>query len=457
MVRRRQAWTDFSAPVAALGSGPQREGRAPAWPFSFRQAFGLGEARPSLRRVGLALACVWVTAAGAAEPPAPFLPPLTGEVSGDFRSLEFPGAPKLHWKVALRTGTAGQRVADLTVEGPGARLAVKAQLDVAANGTWELAAADIGLPEFVAAFAPTLAPSLAGVTFTGHLVLTGAGVVEHGDWRGRVHFELRDGAVRDDANGWAVGGLTLRGDLGQLPGLASDGPVFLAFREAKGAGVAARDGEIEFQFDAAQSVSVRRATCVLLDGRVALAPFTVNPAQPEIRTTVEFTDLELTRIANLLPPVLTDAQGRVSGRMAMTWTPAGGWQPGQGRLQIKSGEWASLKLSPQAGFLTSHVPKQLALLPSWLGPLARAFSPVNPAYETLRAIEMGETRLEVHTLEVGLQPEGDPNGRTARVVVIGRPATGEVVESVRFEINVVGPLADVVRMGWEGRINAHTR
>jgi hypothetical protein len=143
--------------------------------------------------------------------------------------------------------------------------------------------------------------------------------------------------------------------------------------------------------------------------------------------------------------------------MAVSWSAAAGVTAGDGRLQIAPGEVASLRLSVAPGFLTSKVPRRLALLPAWLGPIARAFSPENPAYETLRAIETGEMRLELNSLDVGLQPEGDPAGRTARVILTARPAKTDVVESVRFEINVAGPLADVVRMGLEGRVNIHSR
>ena len=86
------------------------------------------------------------------------------------------------------------------------------------------------------------------------------------------------------------------------------------------------------------------------------------------------------------------------------------------------------------------------------------FAPVNPAYAILRSIEMGERALDLTTLDLDLHPDGDPSGRTARVVVMTRPAgKPSEVGSVRFELNVSGPLADFVRLLAERRVNIRLR
>jgi hypothetical protein len=100
--------------------------------------------------------------------------------------------------------------------------------------------------------------------------------------------------------------------------------------------------------------------------------------------------------------------------------------------------------------LSAGVPERFALLPAWLGPLARWAAPLNPGYADLVAIELGRTALKVDSLEVRLTPEGDPQGQSARVLIQARPALdGTSVGPVGFEIGVKGPLAYVLRLGAE--------
>lgn len=409
---------------------------------------------PAWLRWGLLLALVATASAAEWQ-----LPPIDGELSGDFAPLKYPGAPALHWKLNLsRVAGSGERTAELNVAGEGTTLRAEARVNPAGAGTWRLVGAELDAARWFSVLAPMFGPGLGGLAAEGRVALSGEGTIRAGEFQGRAHVEWRDGGLRDAANGWVIEGIALRGDLGRVwPAPVGDGPFVLTFREASVAGVIARDGVVEFTTDFSHTAQLVRATCALLDGRVEIAPFALQFAKPQILGDVQFTGLDLGRISALLPPVLADARGRVGGRVALKWSAAAGLTAGNGRLQIAPGEAASLRLAMTPGFLTSSVPRRLALLPAWLGPIARAFSPENPAYETLRAIEMGEMRLEVNSLDVGLQPEGDPAGRTARVVVTARPAKNDVVESVRFEINVAGPLTDVVRMGLEGRVNMHAR
>lgn len=390
---------------------------------------------------------------------APALPPLSGELGGDLTPLLIPGLPALHWKVSLREGTVpGERRAELTTEGPGLRARAEVHLTALGEGRWRLLEGQLDAARWFALLAPKFFPALTGAVVTGELAVTGEGTLHEGKFPGRVQIELQDGAIHDAANSWTVAGISWRGTLRQIPTLATDGPFKLTFREATIAGIALHDGAIELSIDANENIHVARATAAMLDGHVEVAPFDFPLAKPEMKSDVHFTAIEIKRLAAFLPPVLADATGKVSGRMAVGWSAAAGLSPGTGRLQIDPGAAASLRLAPKPGFLTSRVPQRLALLPKSLGPLARMFSPINPAYETLRAIEMGEMRLEVDSLDVGLRPDGDPSGRTARVVLTARPAAkATAVESVRFEVNVSGPLADLLRLGLEGKIQVHAR
>ncbi len=406
-----------------------------------------------LHRAAIAMCPVILAGWAVTWAAADTLPPLTGELSGGIALLKLPGAPTLDWKLVLREGGESvERIADLVLSAPGVSLQGEARLQALDRGTWRLAESRVDVGPWFAIITRSLDLDAADWSAEGALRVTGAGEIRPDAIAGRLQFELHDGTLRNSTHGWSVEGIAMRGALGLPPGIASDGPMLVRFREAAGFGLTARDGEIEFSLDRDGRVHVARAASQLMEGRVALAPFEFRLGQPA-STEVRFDGVQLGQLAGVLPPVLASAEGRVTGAMTLSWSAADGVRPGAGRLQIDPGQSASLRLAPAPGFLTSRVPRKLTLLPAWLGPLARAFSPENPAYETLRAIEMGKMRLEVQSLEIGLRPEGDAAGRTARVVVQARPARGDVVDSVRFEVNVSGPLVDVLRLGLEGKVN----
>ena len=408
---------------------------------------------PPLRRC-----CPWLAALAlgvAARAAEPMLPPLSGELAGEVTPLMIPGLPPLRWEAKLRQGaTVAERIVELSGKGEGIRARLELRLTALGEGTWRLVESEIDAAQWFARLAPKFFPTLGHLSVAGTLALTGEGTLHEGKIAGRAQLELQNGSVQDAAKNWSVKGIALRGTLRQLPTLMTEGPVKVTFTEATLAGLIARDGALELGFGANDTVQVARATAAMLDGHVEVTPFAFPLAKPVVQTDVHFRAIEIERLAALLPPVLADATGKISGRIALSWSAQDGLSPGSGRLQIDSGEAAILRLSPQPGFFTKRVPARLTLLPKSMGALSRMFSPVNPAYETLRAIEMGEMKLEVNSLDVGLRPEGDPSGRTARVVLTARPAAeGTAVKSVRFEINVAGPLADLVRLGLQGKID----
>lgn len=398
------------------------------------------------------IGCLTGALASAAEPP---LPPLAGEIAGDLVPSALPGGPTLRWKIALRAGASGtERIGDLSIEGKGARASGLVRLVAPTTGVWRLDAGELELRTWFAPLAAKFVATLVGATADGHLAVRGEGRLEEGKLTGRLALDLRGGALHSSAESWSVSGLRLQGALGQLPALASDGRFTLAFDEARFAGLLARNGTVEFAVDSSDVVHVSRAACEMLDGRVEVAPFSFPLAKPAVKTDVRVQQIELAQLASLLPPVLSAASGKISGRIALAWNAESGVQPGSGRLQIDPGSTVTIRLAPQPGFFTSAVPPTISVLP---GPLAKLVKVTNPAYEPLRAMEMGESRLEVSALEVGLSPDGDAQGRTARLVFTARPENREDVEFVKFEVNVKGPLADVLRLGFEHGVSVRTR
>lgn len=398
---------------------------------------------------------VWLVVLPAALGAATPVPPVSGEVSGELVPRLLPGAPNVAWKLALRPGNAaGGRAADLALDGPGVRAAGTAQLAANGEGTWRIERGELDAAVWFGALAGRFFPALRSTAAEGAIALSGEGAWRAGGWSGRLALALRDGLVRGAGQGWTLRGVELRGTLGALPSLATDGAVTLTFAEATVANITARNGRIELAVDAEEKVTVRRATCEVLEGSIDVMPFSFPLSAPVARTDVRVDRIELAQLAPLLPPVLSTASGKISGRVALAWDAAAGVQPGNGRLQVDPGSTVAIRLAPQPGFFTGRIPRTIAVLP---GPFAKLINLPNPAYEPLRAIEMGETVLEVSALDIGLSPEGDADGRTARLVFTARPEKRDDVEFVKFEVNVKGPLADVLRLGIEHGISVHTR
>jgi hypothetical protein len=181
---------------------------------------------------------------------------------------------------------------------------------------------------------------------------------------------------------------------------------------------------------------------------VALAPFTFDPALPAVDTTADLTGLALGELAALAPQALTEAHGRLTGRVAVRWNAQLGAEPGAGALRVAAGTPATVRLAPTPGFLTQRVPARLGLIGGSFGPLSRWLSFANPAYDALRRIELGELPLAVDSLEVKLYPDGPDGAVSARVELSAHPAeAGSSVGRVSFAVNVAGPLSQVINVG----------
>src|SRR5687768_13260244 len=86
---------------------------------------------------GATLAAPRFAAAEVREVSKPWkIPPLVGELEGEFRPLTVPDAPILQWKIATRAVVGGVRAAEVAIDGPGTRMRAVLQLDAAGNGSW---------------------------------------------------------------------------------------------------------------------------------------------------------------------------------------------------------------------------------------------------------------------------------------------------------------------------------
>jgi len=213
------------------------------------------------------------------------------------------------------------------------------------------------------------------------------------------------------------------------------------------------DLHIEAEADLARNrVAIRRAEFSALGGHVALRPFEIDLATPEnaplaLAATAELRGLALAQLASFIPEAVREASGRVSGTVQVSWSEATGLQLGTGALHIEADTAAHIHLAAMPGFLTQHTTPRFVWLPPGFGRLARWLALDNPAYGTLAEIETGTQPLRVETLHVALYPDGPDGPRSAAVHLTARPTSGAVVKQLRFDINLSGPLDQVLRLG----------
>jgi hypothetical protein len=380
---------------------------------------------------------------------ASLLPPVDGEVAGTFTDRARRGAPELQWRLTTRSAGT-RRYVHAAVDGPGTRLRVAAETDADGNGEWRILDARLEAAVWYPALAPAFGSALAVAQAAGTIELRGGGALREGRPGGNVQLVWPDGALRDPAAGWSLEGIRVEGTFAvdlAAGTFSSIQPFELLVRTMSTPRFGARNLSVVGRLLPDRSVALERARIEIAGGDIALDPCVIPLSPPAIATRIRVNAVGLQDVAALVPAGLAETRGRVSGSVGFGWSDAEGISLGSGELKLDPLEPAIVRLAPTPGFLTARVPKRLSLLPGFA---ARWFQPLNPAYAEVQAIELGRTTLRVHDLSIRLSPEGDARGRTASVRINGRPDQPDsVVREVTFEVNVSGPLSEVLRMGMQ--------
>lgn len=391
----------------------------------------------SLTLTTMALAAGWV------------LPPLAGDLKWEFTPV--PGRT-LQWTLLLPGSAESVRSGEVTVTGEGAALRVAFDLDTATGALrWRITEGRfdpaVWWPALAAYGAP---PDLLALNVTGELVVSGEGDYTDSRLSGRVVADLKEWTIAHPD--WAV---RLDGVEGRLGGsidglLARDVPFELSVRTLTTPRLGARLLAVRGKLIGFETIEVALARVEIAGGSVEADPFDLDLTPLSFGARIRLTRVGLQDVVQLVPASLAAARGRVNGDLRVAWSEEAGFQVGEGKLRLDASEPTTLTLAASPGFLTSQVPARFVLLPAWLGPLSRWFSPVNPALATLSDIELGRLPLQVQSLDVDLSPDGDVAGRTASVSIRGRPVgDGGAVDLVTFQINVAGPLSEVLKLGIE--------
>lgn len=361
------------------------------------------------------------------------VPPLDGEIAGEFTPLFLPGAPPLRWQVAVATTKPGERTVRATIDAPGLKVQAQALLDPRGEGTWQLGEARVDLGEWFGWFVPKLMPDSPAASLTGELVLRGAGSWRNEVLGGRVEINVRDGRFEDPTRKVVVEGLALRIELDDLLKPRSAGVQELTWRGGKFDAIPFGAGRVEFALEG-EEVRVQSAKLLLFGGELRVASTVFSTRDAALAVTANVQGIDLSQILFLLPPVLSAAQGRLDGQLALR-RDAAGLQIGAGRLALRAGETADLRMMPTPGLLSSQLPPA-----------------VKQHYPGLGRMETGGIPLRAENLEIVLTPDGDREGRSATVQIKGGPADASLKAPVVLQLNVRGPLDQVVKFGTQSNL-----
>lgn len=359
-------------------------------------------------------------------------PPLEGEVAGRFDAGLFPGAPEVEWRATVvRNGELRRWEAVLSA--PGLRLRISAELDPQGEGKWSAEIDEVELADWFPAIQPLLPRDLAAVTVGGQLRGAARGTLVAGVLSGSANLRLRAGQIGYPPAKLRAEGVSLELNDFDLGAWHAPAGQILTWTRCRVDVLETGPGRLEFGV-AGQSLLVARGEVALLGGEVAVSNTALALDRPNVQVEAEARGLDLAQIAALLPPVVAGASGRLDGRISVR-RDTGGFQLGTGRLALREGESAEVRLAPSPGLLSGQLPEL-----------------VRRHYPGLVQLEAGGVPLVARELEIRLTPEGDAEGRTARVRLKGGPADPALRAPVDLEVNVRGPLDSLVQFSTHHRV-----
>jgi hypothetical protein len=282
-----------------------------------------------------------------------------------------------------------------------------------------------------------LAPAAAGFELDGVVTGDAHGRIGKAAITGTATLCLRDGSLRNPAKGVSAEGIVADLVFPNLPKLISAPHQIISVGKAQIGAVNLQHGEVDLQIASEQLMTVNAASVEAFGGRLSTEPFAVDLAKTDYAVTILADGIEIADVLALFPDSPVKASGKMDGRVPVRFDDTG-LHFGQGWAGLKRDQTTSV-LFNSAGLLTSRI------------------SPKNPAYATLQKIETGRARLKVEEFHVDLHPADAPEGRSAQLRIVGRPEDpGTDLGALTLEININGPLEDLLNWGLKTEISAST-
>ncbi len=258
------------------------------------------------------------------------------------------------------------------------------------------------------------------------------GVYEKKQLAASAQVSLRDGRMRGSKRDITAEGIEADFTFTNLSQFKSE-PGTLTVRQLTIGGFVLENLDAALAIVSTDCLDVSRVSVELLGGKLSAEPFKLYPTQREIEATVVADGLDVEKIMAMSKDVPADATGRVDGRVPLR-LDENGVRFGTGWLQLKPGVHAEVQLKA-AGLLTSGV------------------SPKSPSYVVLKKVESGLLRLRVGEMRLDIRPPDAPAGRTAQLHLTGEPMDPEVKAPVTLDLNVNGPIEQLLNFGMKNQIS----
>jgi Dicarboxylate transport len=243
---------------------------------------------------------------------------------------------------------------------------------------------------------------------------------------------LRDGEFRSAKPDMAATGITADLEFTDVvQGITKPGT--LQVRALRTGQLAFGDVRAEFALAGGNRANVTKASLEALGGHVAAEPFNLLLGQREVEAVLLVEGIQIAQVMALTKDLPAQAQGRVNGRMPVRLDSTG-LRLGTGWLALMPGVAAEVQFKA-SGLLTGGV------------------SPSNPGFPVLQKIEAGLLKLRVNTLRLDIRPPNAPTGRSAQLHLEGEPLDRDVKAPVILDLNVNGPLEQLLNLGLDSRVS----
>lgn len=210
-------------------------------------------------------------------------------------------------------------------------------------------------------------------------------------------------------------------------------PGTVTIRELRAGEIAMSEVDLELAFEGPDRIAISRASLQAFGGKLAAEPFKFFPNNSELEATLLADGIVVEQVLALAKDVPAKATGLVDGRLPFR-IDGGGLRLGTGWLELKKGAYAEVQFNAS-------------------GLLTRGVAPSNPSYPTLKRIESGLLRLQLSELRLEIRPPNVPPGRSATVRIAGEPVDKDVKAPVKLDLNVNGPIEQLLNLGLDRRIN----